>query len=170
MINKKLLTVTAVVVALSSSSAFAKTEGNYVGLDFLKSYSVGSGAGVGVDYKYAVNLGSTFFIAPGFFVDRISTKVRDRGNITKLNYRYGLKTDIGYDITDVFSAYATGGIVQVAYKADQGSKMTDGFLYGLGLGYKATNDSTISIEYNQQKNSKRITDLSVVKLAFYYNF
>lgn len=85
---KKTLSLIAIVGSLLATSAYAKTEGNYLGIDVLRSTAkvkststlasdnVGSSApyynhnkkdsayGVGLNYKYAFNF-NNFFVAPG---------------------------------------------------------------------------------------------------------
>lgn len=199
MINKKLLAVASIVAVVSSSSAFAKTEGNYVGLNAVRSHAKNqytvSGAdsgsdfkdnavGFGADYKYAFNM-NDFFIAPGAFIERNGTKAKDvDGDNVNIEYRYGLKADIGYDVNDSLSVYFTNGISNNAYKVDWrsvGTKKTGteiGYFYGLGVAYNVTKDIAMNIEYNMQSieldtpvsATKVENDLSVVKLGVSYHF
>jgi opacity protein-like surface antigen len=96
---KKIIITAAVISAISTSSAFAKTEGSYVGLDILRSSidvksksdnsndntgglsnyythkQKDSGYGVGVSYKHAFNF-DKFFIAPGVSYSFINNEAK----------------------------------------------------------------------------------------------
>ena len=90
MLNKKLLAVASLVAILSASNVFAKTEGNYVGVDLLRT-SVdaqyeptngykkfgNNGIGVGLHYNHAFNH-KGMFLAPGVFVEKNAVTSRDR--------------------------------------------------------------------------------------------
>jgi opacity protein-like surface antigen len=139
---KKLIAITSIITAVSASSAFAKTEGSYLGanifrakmdvktsassstntsLDYFSTKSKDSQTGFGINYKYAMNMDG-FFIAPGVFFDQIGaeSKVSDTQNGYEQNVniksRYGVKFDAGYDITDKFSAYVPLGLSMVNYE------------------------------------------------------
>ncbi len=143
---KKLVTITSVLAVFASASSFAKTEGNYVGVDihrasvkvhnhYADSYlatpnNVAMGAtntGYGVTYKHAFNF-DKMFVAPGLFYERISTKITDRAETDQLTLRLkdrsGIKLDLGYDISDNAALYFTNGISRVAYET--GSNDIDG--------------------------------------------
>ena len=202
MINKKLLTAASIAAVISASSAFAKTEGNYVGLDLLRShvkhkYVVSDGsqykdfndsaAGFGLNYKYAFNK-DNFFVAPGVFAEKIGTKATKMKDIdkTRLNYRYGVKADIGYDVTDGLAVYFTNGLSSTNYSvafSDDGKKSGNklGYFYGFGLSYNVSKEATINLEYNaqsmdlnapniQEGSVKAETDLSVMKIGVSYHF
>ena len=207
MINKKLLAAASVAVAVAaSSSAFAKTEGHYAGLDLLRSsstfqYNYGNGSkdpkvkdkaiGVGLNYKYAFNM-NNFFIAPGAFLEmnRAEAIPKNDGPTTtetfKINSRYGLKADVGYDILDNLAVYVTGGVASVNYEYElkssrqHGKKSGNeiGYLYGLGLSYSVTKDIGLNAEYNVQSidyqspfvKDKVNADLSVMKVGVSYHF
>ena len=203
MINKKLLAAASVAVAVASSSAFAKTEGHYAGLDLLRSKSEhnyknsgvqfknfeNSATGVGLNYRYAFNM-NNFFIAPGAFIEKIGTEATETAGFdkAKIDYRYGLKADVGYDIADAFSVYFTGGVSNTHYEidwsqAELGKKSGNeaGYFYGLGLGYEITKEIGVRVEYNIQSldleapktifgSTKAETDLSVMKVGVSYHF
>ena len=201
MINKKLLAVAAIASVLSTSSAFAKTEGNYVGLNVLKSNinsKDSSGKtnykdyGFGVDYKYAFNFNGAF-IAPGAFFDSITNLSRkNQGAVANHNkfYRYGIKTNVGYDITNDLSAYLVAGAAAntTSYHTSirekhQNQTMTKvGFLYGLGTSYNLSKDVTLSAEFNREKvtfantqssnfpKDKATDTVSVAQIGVAYHF
>ncbi|MBU6141139.1 MAG: outer membrane beta-barrel protein [Proteobacteria bacterium] len=96
---KKILIAAALIGAVSASSAFAKTEGNYVGIDLLRSSAQvksnsdasadGSASlsrfyshnkkdtsyGFGVNYKHAFNFDG-FFVAPGFSYNFVNNETK----------------------------------------------------------------------------------------------
>ncbi len=190
-----LLTTTASILA---SSAFAKTEGNYFGIDvlrtsaqeksssseaadhstFLSNYyshdKKDSAVGFGLNYKHAFNF-NNFFIAPGIFFERLgldskvgySTTATDAySQSINLKNRYGIRADLGYDLTDKFSAYVPVGYNVVSYQIstyDQGglSYITSkkigsegSYFYGLGLSYAITDNFGINAEYNRLSQMK----------------
>lgn len=139
---KKLLIISSLITSLAISSANAKTEGSYLGVDLLrtkthvKSYpadsdydylnskTTDSQIGFGLNYKYAINM-NNFFIAPGAFYESINTenKVNDvysgvnnyYRQTVKIKNRYGIKLDLGYDIMDKFAIYAPIGFSSSNY-------------------------------------------------------
>ncbi len=210
MINKKLLIASSLAASIAASSAFAKTEGNYVGLDLVltKADNVtykgsqssrfeankedSTGLSFGANYKYAFNI-NNFFIAPGLFYEDNHTDNRFLFNnlffasdIIKINRRYGLKFDAGYDLTDNFSAYLTNGIATVNYSVDwheDGSTSGNNirYFYGAGLAYNISKSFTMNIEYNNtpqalsfktpSADTKINADLSsIYKLGLSYRF
>lgn len=137
---KKTFIATAFVASIIASPSFAKTQGSYLGVDFLsvktsfyqkdsiegrngwtvaKPTQRGSTFGAGVHYNYAFNF-NNFFIAPGVIFEQDSFGVTTEGNNLdrlKVKSRYGAKVDIGYDIFDSFAPYATVGYGAINYKS-----------------------------------------------------
>ncbi len=169
---KKFMAIAAVSAVLITSSAFAKTEGNYLGIDFLKTSSsnryqqYGSKStyptfdnnsnGVGINYKYAKNF-DQIFVAPGVFFDRIGAESKDQSARTlTTNSRYGAKLDLGYDLNDSFALYFTNGVANVNYEVNaavaggRGSSSKMGYFYGGGAMAKISNDLSLTVEYNTQ--------------------
>jgi opacity protein-like surface antigen len=199
-IMKKLILITAIIAAVSSS-AFAKTQGNSVEFGILRSSSENeyilngvsqsyygkfedSSFGAFLGYKHAFNFNNVF-IAPGVFFDYLGLEAKDRdGDTVSSNYRYGVKLDIGYDITDSVAAYVTGGFSNVAYEVNWKSineKKSDSesdYLIGGGISYKISKDWGMNLEYNVQdleyytpENSDKIgVKIAVAKLGISYNF
>lgn len=195
---KKIIAIAAIAATIATSSALAKTEGNYVGIDILKASSshryksdVGnsgkfddSSIGIGANYKHAFNFNQVF-LAPGVFFDQLGTKAKDSdGDPTSVKYRYGAKVDLGYDVTNDFAVYFTNGFSNVSYKVDwrsvsekkSGSEL--GYFYGAGLSYKIAKDVTAGLEYNTQSvdlktphtGTKVASDIRVAKIGVSYNF
>lgn len=98
-----------------------------------------SSFGAGFSYKYAINFGGVY-IAPGIFAESINAESKVSSSITNNNsaspslaadtytsismddtttveskYRYGIKADIGYDITEDLAAYLVVGISNNEY-------------------------------------------------------
>ncbi len=201
---KKLFIISSLLAAITASSAVAKTEGNYVGVDLVRTssnhkYTVDNrrvvnsakfedvSTGFGLNYKHAFNFGG-MFVAPGAFYENNNNKAHDSNyDTTKLNNRYGLKFDIGYDITDDFAAYVTNGVSRLDYTVQWDSinrkksyKQND-YFYGVGLAYKVAKNILVNLEYNNQKTRLKVpggtstidasqTDIDVLKLGLAYNF
>ena len=188
---KKTLSLIVIAGSLLASNAYAKTEGNYVGIDILRSsvqhkYQDTSikdkSTGFGINYKYALNF-DKIFLAPGVFAERLGAETTDDQNqTTSTNYRYGAKLDLGYDVTDNFAAYFTNGFANFNYKLDDHagyaeSKSVIGYFYGAGLSYKILKNVTMNLEYNTQSPNftnangvKFKSDVRVAKVGVSYNF
>ncbi len=106
---KKTLSLIAIAGSLLATSAYAKTEGNYFGIDVLRSTAqvkststlasdnVGSAApyynhnkkdsayGFGLNYKYAFNF-NKFFVAPGISYDFLNNDVKSNHITASNNY------------------------------------------------------------------------------------
>jgi len=140
---KKLFLISSVVASLFSSSAFAKTEGSYLGIDAIRgslrfeevfsnnNYPAGkvhnngiqnNGFGMGVSYKYAFNF-KNIYLAPGVFAEQYDLSANridvpiDYPRRLQVNNRYGTKLDLGYDVTKYFAPYVTGGYSLIHYKS-----------------------------------------------------
>ncbi len=195
MLNKKLLSVVSVAAVLSSSAVFAKTQGNYVGVDFLattyKLPDTTSGisqkedetsAGVGFNYKYAFNFNG-FFVAPGIFYNANNARYDQPTWSEKLDNSYGIKADLGYDLTDKFSPFVTFGYQEnrIEYidsnPANSFADTRESLIYGIGAQYSVIEDINISlayeyVDYNKSKQNvtKKRYNPDVYKLGISYNF
>lgn len=219
---KKLILITTLVASLSTSSAFAKTEGSYAGIDVLRAKanvkttkvsdtnndtyfdtnSSDSQTGFGVQYKYAINM-NDFFIAPGFFYENLGLEAKNSDAVNqyeqsvKIQNRYGVKFDLGYDLMDNLAIYAPLGYSMVNYELktndyfDSSSLVTkttgrkSAFFYGLGLSFAATDKVVVNLEYNRSSINlvsggnvalignttlKAKTNLDLIKLGVAYKF
>jgi len=179
---KKIVIISSILAVIATSSAYAKTEGNYADLSVIRSSQKlkntdgkdnDSAVGFGASYKYAVNMNG-FFVSPGLFYDRVGTEIKNSSSVdgqdgsSELNVdnRYGVKLDAGYDISDNFSAYLTGGVSYVSYVNKVGTTFDDGEVsdssssknsknvlspfYGAGLTYKISKDVALFAEYTMQ--------------------
>ena len=174
---KKSLIIASAIASMvtigSASSALAKTQGHYVGINVLRSSASNqyksssiiasnyskfndSSIGFGADYKYAFNF-DKIFLSPGVFFDKLGLESQDQdGDSVSSDYRYGAKIDLGYDITDDFSLYITSGIAKTGYDVDwkssgqkeSGSKI--GYLAGIGASYNISESIALNLEYNSQ--------------------
>ncbi len=186
---KKLLVLTSVVASLSAAPAFAKTEGNYVGVDLLsgnanyserysdstqRSAAEGSAVhgssdvGFGLNFKHAHNFDG-LFVAGGVFVEQNGVKTETVGERLEVKNRFGLKADVGYDVTDNFAPYVTFGYADVAYRTKNYSNstaatsikngVTGGVFYGVGLKFDINKDWSFNTEYQTQNfRAKTRTD------------
>lgn len=185
---KKLITLTAILGLFAASSASAKTEGNYVGLDLIiskeklkvdgENSSNENQKAFGVNYKHAFNLGQVF-VAPGVFFDKLAFGSDE----AQFSYRYGAKFDIGYDINDQFAVYFTNGVANNRYlyltNEDGDTKKANkaAYFYGLGLSYTPIKDVSFNLEYSTQKTSLKAptanesdSRLNLVKVGVAYHF
>jgi len=150
-------------------------------------------AGVGVNYKHAFNFDNVF-LAPGVFFEHLGSKTKYRDEYFRtdasIDYRYGAKLDLGYDIADNFAAYFTNGLSVVNYRFkdhfDNGMFTDDvkksgrkiGYFYGAGLSYKINKEFALNLEYNAQKSLLKIDNyggklsskIRVAKIGVSYNF
>lgn len=142
---KKLFVITSLIASIATSSALAKTEGNYIALDLLSSRGTfyeryqsntdspkngkpsftHQAVGFGANYRYALNF-NNFFIAPGLFFERNRLTIdgdwiqnSDAGRRMEVKYRYGAKLDFGYDVTENFAPYFTVGYAGINYGTKQ---------------------------------------------------
>lgn len=168
------------IVLFLPFSAFAKTEGFQAGVDgiytwtkhnyttdtgfFSRDQFTSSNSGFGVNFQYAFNIDKVLlaepiipvFIAPELFYEKISASSQDIYQEKFLvKNRYGLKLNLGLDITENFFIYATGGGGAVQYEIDwtnlNGSKKSGtgfNFLYGGGVGYHIGKNFIVRLEYN----------------------
>lgn len=203
---KKLITVSSVIAVLAASSAYAKTEGSYLGVSLLRAKAQhqyknpngtsfvaagkfdNSATGYGLDYKYAFNFNDVF-VAPGVFFDKIDTRAIDKaglGEPVSINNRYGVKLDIGYDLSDNVNVYFTNGFNKVRYlvdwtNADAGAKRgvtPFHYFYGVGASFHASKNVTLNVEYNTQHLSGQTpaygltvrTKFDVAKVGISYHF
>lgn len=220
---KKFLVLSLSVSFLTSFATIsqAKTQGHYAGIDLIRTKasfkerytskeslyplnvpSVYSdyGIGGGLHYKYAFNFDNVF-IAPSIFFEQNNTTVAGVGGNRYLNRldiqsRYGIKTDLGYDVTEKFSPYVTGGYSRIFYKTRNYVKyinidstvrdsMTGDWFYGAGLNYNYNDKISFNLEYNRQRfdakttivpvldynfDIKYRTKLEIIKLGLSYHF
>ena len=184
-----------------------RTQGHYVGiiaivneLSFYERYSTNGGPknnvkpsgsdkgyGLGLDYKYAFNF-NKFFIAPGIFYEKLNTGsgpslgsefYSASSTITRLEVRdrYGLKMDVGYDMSQNISPYFSLGYSWVDYLSKNGgcliddcqSKLKHGvdgsIIYGLGMKFNYSKNLSFNIEGNIQKFVAK-TDASVSNISY----
>jgi len=199
---KKLATIASILTVCASSAAMAKTEGNYFGIDLLRSSAThkyktagvptsGYGrfedehTGYGLNYKYAINQDNIFY-APGVFYDKIGTMAHDKlGDTAVIKNRYGVKFDVGYDVTDKVAVYFTNGLANVSYASDWSNtnlngkvKSTMRYFYGAGASLAVSQNVSINAEYNTQNlalatpqdNLNTRTSLKVAKIGVSYHF
>ncbi|MDX2082647.1 MAG: outer membrane beta-barrel protein [Rickettsiales bacterium] len=186
---KKLFLIAFATLSVLSNSAFSKTQGSYIGADYIatrvstyqRSYLepngvyLGNGTyhvsgGAGLSYKYAFNF-NNFFIAPGFILEKNSfgdskvDVVKEQGRngpSAQIRNRYGLKVDVGYDVTNHIAPYLTGGYAWVNYKTKYQSLDYDKLPNQVVLnGYKNSNDGNIFGGFGIKVNLLKNTDLNL---------
>jgi opacity protein-like surface antigen len=191
-----------------SGNSWAKTQGNYVGVDLIathtsfdtskdrfsalgSNYKIKNGdqISVGGNYKYAFNH-KGIFIAPGIFFDHNNVESQDNvDSIYRLNNRYGVKLDIGYDLTDKLGLFINVGIANNTYSLinkTNSAKNSDNDLNGLmGIGAKYSITENVDLnfagELSQVKmkepqragfpsQSKYDLDIAIARVGISYKF
>jgi opacity protein-like surface antigen len=144
------------------------------------------GFGINAGYKMQYD---RVFVAPEVFYDNLNNSTNDFGGApTTLNVdnRYGVKVNLGYDLTSNVSAFVNLGLANVRYiNRDPTTGTSSGYnklapIYGIGALYKLNNNWALKAAYDYQKFSTRyyssaplIKDqltLRVFKLGVIYNF
>lgn len=169
MINKKLLISASLIASIASASAFARTEGHYVGASVINTSSETSfdqdthrndKYSFGVDYKYAFNC-EKFFLAPGVFYDHNAlteevTLTSGAKIASNTKYSYGVKLLIGYDVTDKFAPFAIVGHSQTrgdgssygpGFVFTKETSTDEGMVYGLGFKYSLNDKVDLNASY-----------------------
>jgi opacity protein-like surface antigen len=164
----------------------------YSSKESFKPSSSGNGTGIGFGYKYALNF-DDFFIAPGFFYEKLNTSVKgsrkaygEYYDLTKADIkdRYGFVADVGYDFNKFISPYVTVGYSWTKYQTKNGIPVDDGtsqigiekstagsYVYGLGV--KTSYNQNISFNFElqtQSLNLKTNTDISVNDFGYKANY
>jgi len=116
---------------------------------------------VGIAYKYAYNFDNGIYVAPIVFFDYSNVKAGSYATSLykyKLDYRYGIKTNLGYDITDKFSLYSNMGVAYNKYEVRQrptstakNSSVDPSFLYGFGTKYSIAENVDLNFELELSK-------------------
>jgi opacity protein-like surface antigen len=185
MINKKLLAAVSIAATIATSSAFAKTEGSYVGVDLLAteyklintdgSRTNNTSYGIGANYKYAFNF-DKIFVAPGVFYNHNRAEIKNlQGGRGQLKYSYGAKADLGYDITDKFAPFVTLGYQESRHTFSGVDNATEeSIVYGVGGKYSVTNDVDVALAYEYSNYVKsgvpNSVNPEVIKLGVAYKF
>jgi len=198
------------IATFASGVAHAKTEGHYVGLnlinteveskarlnDVVEDESKADKFSGGISYKYAFNF-KGFFAAPELFYDLNKTKSRATDSLgtgynTEVKNSYGVKLNLGYDITDKFAAYAIVGHSVSRVKSHFSGNLSGGvdpnpenfnqeaFIYGLGMKYDVANNISVNFSYEMfqfglsndvfNTTDKINPDYRVARLGVAYNF
>lgn len=191
---KKILVTTAVLGSLASTPAFAKTEGHYVGADFLitnfeavdafdEKHDEYSFSGVGLNYKYALNF-NNMFIAPVIFASYNNATSKFNDSMAdlyeaKLRYSYGAKVEVGYDVTNELAIFATGGFAQNRIREDwswAGTKediTAESWIYGGGIKYSVNDQIDVGVAYEKSDYDVRTAhniDIETIRVGFAFNF
>jgi len=202
---KKLLITTTLIGSLISSIASAENK-NQFSISIINSKiendyksttlnqptaydSDGSSISFALNYGYKIELPNNLFVTPGVFYDNINNLAKESSpaDKEKINYRYGLKADLGYNVLDNLAVFGSLGLATVKYDIDWQSnnpfsKSGDdtSLVYGAGLSYDVTKDIFVTAEYNFQSveleantstnNQHYDSDIEVFKLGIGYQF
>ena len=192
--------VEAIEVKTDEVKSSAKTAGHFVNLDvvftrgnFNERYTRNTkptpvnaqpsyhnqGIGGSLGYKYAFNFNG-FFVAPGVFFEHNDTEIRGTEGNSRANVnikdRYGFKTDLGYDVTNIFAPYFTTGYNRISYSTQNfSSKKTflrdasnNDWFYGAGFKIRYSDHVAFNAEYNRQSFLAQTLLTSNVKYLGYY--
>ena len=152
---KKPIFVAAFLLLFANTNVFAKTQGNYIAINSIKTqsdafagrsidYKVDSGSsnGIGFSFMSALNF-DNFILAPELFYDQLKINVKDSAdNNWNINQRVGIKINLGYDFNDHFAVFLNGGLARTSYdvKWDFGDgsysyreDYSDSLIYGLAV-------------------------------------
>lgn len=184
---KKLLLITSVITALTTTSSNAYTKSSaqgrpYAGLDLTfvnvdhkNNASDNDGVGFGLSLGYKIP-SDKLFIAPEIFYDYLDTSVV---------YRLGAKVNIGYEFTPKVSGFVNLGVANSGYDdtspssrssySSSANKMS--MIYGVGIAYNLNHDWAVRASYDIQKFNVRYVNtstdrlsLGVFKIGAMYNF
>ncbi|MES2962167.1 MAG: outer membrane beta-barrel protein [Pseudomonadota bacterium] len=191
------------IITTSSKNSSTKTEGHFIGIDlimtevrFNERYTRNTiklpvntqpaysdyGYGGGLNYKYAINFNG-FFIAPGAFYEHNKATVKglktDYLERVDIDDRYGLKADLGYDVTNNFAPYLTGGYSRIRYTTQnfrgntnkisylKDSNVGDWY-YGAGFKIRLSNNIAMNAEYNRQSFLAKTEVINTVSYLSYF--
>lgn len=158
-------------------------------------------------FGYSLNVGykfnfKEFFVAPELFFDKLNNSsdgFHDSGFSDEykaykldLNYRYGFKSHIGYNVTPKFNAFLTWGFANLDYDERPVKYVTSGVtrnptaseldqLFGFGFAYSFNENISGKLTYDRQSMRLRSvnhgdegstikTTLDVVKVGVAYSF
>lgn len=176
---KKLLTIATSLFFIASANSFAKTEGNYAGINLIRTNAEyvdinglnkeDNNVSFGIDYKYAFNYNG-LFLAPGIFYndnDVIAKSVWNSGGVTDTNhlrYSYGFKLEAGYDINNKISLFGIVGHSENRINFSRVSASAgylrrfdstrEAFIYGLGAKYSLSDNLDLVAAYELSQYSK----------------
>ncbi len=184
----------SVALTMVASLSFAKTEGNYVGLNLLYSeletnpdlpgaeseYNLG----YGIDYKYAINFDNQFYVAPGAFFNMVDSEIKAESVLGRFDLevsnQVGFGVDLGYDFNDNIAAFVTLGIGQVRAELVEEDKITnltsitkdtDEFRSaGIGVKYDLNNGYNVNFGYEMIGFADGDLEISTFKLGASYSF
>lgn len=192
---KKLFICFTASLALISSLAMAKTEGNSVQLNLINTTAEFSGQGlsidgddigIGVAYKNTIALENNIYIAPGAFYDFNNSEISQaivvggqRSTSTfEAEYSYGLGADLGYNVNNQVAIFANVSFIQARVSGSfaingvvtqSGNQTDEGISYGLGAEYAIDKKISAVLSYNTTELTDNF-DIETIKLGVAYNF
>ena len=192
---KKLFICFTASLALISSLAMAKTEGNSAQLNLINTATElsfnnstidGNDLGIGVTYKNTIALGNNIYVAPGVLLDYNNSDISDttvfggQNILTSLEteYSYGFGVDIGCELNNQISAFINISYLEARVGATSSSngnvlvdtRQTDeGISYGLGAEYAIDKQISAVLSYNTTELTDSF-DIETIKLGVSYDF
>jgi len=211
---KKIFVILSILIsAITSFQANAK-DGVYLGTDLIASNARwkyyggndsaqkrvdGSSIGAGATLGYKKSFSNGIFIAPELFYDYLNSSTKDyyynippfQQDTLELRSRYGAKANLGYNLDDKFSTYATYGLASVDhidnypsnnqgyFKGRSNGKWKTSAIYGVGAIYNINENWGIKTEFNTQRfnvpyaydfKATSKVRLNVLKAGLFYSF
>jgi len=202
---KKLFIITTLISFLTSSLAVAKNN-NQISFFVISSkvrneYKDATGTrapslnsksdstSFALSYGYKLELPNKFFVTPSVFYDYINNQALERFGSNadfreEVNYRYGLKADLGYNLLEKLSAYGSIGVASTDYTIKWNNvpslRKNDNdisLVYGGGLSYNVKDDLALNVEYNIQSLEMEAilgegydTDINMLKIGVSHKF
>jgi len=182
-------------IGIDGMRSSARHQYHFIANDTPANNTIGTPAKRSSNYNASINLGyrlnfNKFFIAPEIFYDNLQSSTEDffiQGDPINLNYRYGAKLNLGYNIFSKFNLFTTIGLTNISYKtkfisdleyykSSSSSKIAP--IYGVGASYDFTKNWSIKGSYEQQQFNIRYAFeglrssvmLKTTKLGFAYKF
>ena len=177
--------------SIVASAANAETQGHYVGLNLVNTYQKGyqessdsDNNSWGITYGYAFNF-DRLFIAPEIFYDHNDSE-NNNHDVYKFeyDYSYGIKANLGYDITDDLAGYVSLGHAEIRNQTTaaplRGRGSNEYLIVGFGGRYSINDSFDLSASFELGKLGKsddifNSTDgansfIRVTKFGLIYNF
>ena len=200
MFCKKSLLIAAASFCVVANQSNAE-EAHYVGLDLslnqldYKSNIASAqsfdddAVGVGIRYGYRFDLASNMFITPELFFDYMGSSAKDSdSDPTEIDYKYGIKANLGYDISDDWSGYVSFGVDQIDYSVKWNSVSREksshefGFIWGVGASKNLSDSTKLDLSFHRTNvdfdgpiasgltPSDYEVDIDVLKIGLSYKF
>ena len=104
-----------------------------------------------------------------------TVKPKGSSNDSELKFSYGVKADVGYDITNRLAAFVTFGYQEMRFTSNIADSATlESHIYGVGAKYSVTDNVDLGLAYEYVNYNRSDVDNSfnpeVVKVGVAYKF